>query len=159
VEHNTWEYWDNIGNAAEAVNDFHTRNPGAPRRIRALAFGSIPFRPIPPLLFASGRCNSERGVIVRGTPKSSAAPQSSTASAAPPSLHSALRIQPHWFVHASPPPVHRTLRTLLFMVPLLFIIIVSHHSARPRAFLYMYLHQHGIPILSSSDPLLGVLIM
>ena len=45
------------------------------------------------------------------------------------------------------------------MVPLLFIIIVSCHSARPRAFLYMYLHQHGIPILSSSDPLLGVLIM
>jgi hypothetical protein len=90
VEHNTWEYWDNVGNAADAVNDFHTRNPGAPRRIRALAFGSIPFRPIPPLLFASGRCNSERGVIVRGTPKSSAAPQSPTASAAPPSLRSAL---------------------------------------------------------------------
>ena len=45
------------------------------------------------------------------------------------------------------------------MVSLLFIIIVSCHSARPRAFLYMYLHQHGIPILSSSDPLLGVLIM
>ena len=54
VEHNTWEYWDNIGNAADVVNDFHTRNPGAPRRIWALAFGSIPFRPIPPLPFASG---------------------------------------------------------------------------------------------------------
>ena len=61
VEHNTWEYWDNVGNAADVVNDFHTRNPGAPCRIRALAFGSIPFRPIPPLPFASGRCNSERG--------------------------------------------------------------------------------------------------
>ena len=73
--------------------------------------------------------------------------------------HSASHIQLHWFVHASPPPVCRTLRTLLFMVPLLFIIIVSHHSARPRAFLYMYLHQHRIPILSSLDPLLGALIM
>ena len=72
---------------------------------------------------------------------------------------SALHIQPHWFVHTSPPPLLRTLRTLLFMVPLLFIIIVSCHSTRPHAFLYMYLHQHGIPILSSSDPLLGVLIM
>ena len=40
------------------------------------------------------------------------------------------------------------------MVPLLFIIIVSCHSTRPCGFLYMYLHQHGIPILSSSDPLL-----
>ena len=81
---------------------------------------------------------------------------------AKPPLRSALRIQPHWFIHASPPPVRKTfgtLRTLLFMVPLLFIIIISRHSARPRAFLYMYHHQHGIPILSSSDPLLGVLIM
>ena len=70
----------------------------------------------------------------------------------------ASRIQLHWFVHASPLPVCRTLRTLLFMVPLLFIIIVSCHFACPHAFLYMYLHQHGIPILSSSDPLLGALI-
>ena len=72
---------------------------------------------------------------------------------------SASRIQPHWFVHTSPPPVCRTLRTLLFMVPLLFIIIVSCHSTHPCGFLYMYLHQHGIPILSSSDPLLGASIM
>ena len=107
VEHNTWEYWDNVGNATDAVNNFHTRNLGAPRHIWALAFGSIPFCPIPPLPFALGQCNSERGVIVRGTPKSSAAPQSSAASTAPPSLRSAkplhrsaLRIQPHWFVHA-----------------------------------------------------------
>jgi hypothetical protein len=54
VEHNTWEYWDNIGNAADMVNNFHTRNPGAPCHIWALAFGSIPFHPIPPLPFASG---------------------------------------------------------------------------------------------------------
>ena len=69
------------------------------------------------------------------------------------------RIQSHWFVHASPLPVCRTLRTISFMVPLLFIIIVSRHFARPCGFLYMYLHQHRIPILSSSDPLLGALIM
>jgi len=69
VENNTWEYWDNLGNALDAVNEFHTRNPAAPRRIHALAFGSIPFRPIPPLTIASGQCNSEGGVIVRGTPK------------------------------------------------------------------------------------------
>ena len=69
VENNTWEYWDNLGNALDAVNEFHTRNSAAPCRIHALAFGSIPFRPIPPLTIASGRCNSEGGVIVRGTPK------------------------------------------------------------------------------------------
>ena len=68
VENNTWEYWDNLGNAADTVNDFHTWNPAAPCRIHALAFGSIPFRPIPPVTIASGRCNSEGGVIVRGTP-------------------------------------------------------------------------------------------
>jgi len=69
VENNTWEYWDNLGNALDVVNEFHTRNPAAPCCIHALAFGSIPFRPIPPLTIASGRCNSEGGVIVRGTPK------------------------------------------------------------------------------------------
>jgi len=68
MENNTWEYWDNLGNAVDTVNDFHTRNPAAPRHIRALAFGSIPFCPIPPVTIASGRCNSEGGVIVRGTP-------------------------------------------------------------------------------------------
>jgi len=68
VENNTWEYWDNLGNAADTVNDFHTQNPAAPCRIHALAFGSIPFRPIPLVTIALGRCNSEGGVIVRGTP-------------------------------------------------------------------------------------------
>jgi len=68
VENNTWEYWDNLSNATDAVNDFHTRNPAAPCRICALAFGSIPFCPIPLLTIASGQCNSEGGVIVRGTP-------------------------------------------------------------------------------------------
>ena len=30
VENNTWEYWDNLGNTADLVNDFHARNPAAP---------------------------------------------------------------------------------------------------------------------------------
>jgi len=75
VEKNTWEYWDNLGNAADAVNDFHTRNPAAPRCICTLTFGSIPFRPIPPVTIALGRCNSEGGVIVRGTPNPPAEPR------------------------------------------------------------------------------------
>ena len=47
IEGNTWEYSENLTHAPEKVTEFHTRNPGAPRRIRALTFGSIPFRPIP----------------------------------------------------------------------------------------------------------------
>ena len=46
IEGNTWEYWENLNHAPEKVTEFHTKNPGAPRRIRALAFGSIPFCPI-----------------------------------------------------------------------------------------------------------------
>ncbi|KDR68936.1 hypothetical protein GALMADRAFT_29051, partial [Galerina marginata CBS 339.88] len=43
TEHNSWEYKDNV-NAPELITEFHAQNPGAPRQIRALAFGSIPFR-------------------------------------------------------------------------------------------------------------------
>ena len=68
VENNTWEYWDNLGNAADVVNDFYTKNPAGPCRIRALAFSSIPFCSIPLLTYASGCCIPEGGVIVRGTP-------------------------------------------------------------------------------------------
>jgi len=46
IEGNTWEYSENLDHAPEKVMEFHTKNPGAPCRIRALAFGSIPFRPI-----------------------------------------------------------------------------------------------------------------
>jgi len=67
VEHNTWEYAENVDNALEKVADFHAKNPAAPRRIRAIAFGEIPFRPFP-LSQASGRRLPEGGVIVRGTP-------------------------------------------------------------------------------------------
>jgi len=70
IEGNTWEYLENLAHAPEKVTEFHTRNPGAPRRIHALTFGSIPFRPIP-LSSASSRCSSRGGVIVRGTPYAS----------------------------------------------------------------------------------------
>jgi hypothetical protein len=67
VEHNSWEYKNDI-HADEAIADFHRKNPGAPRHIRALAFGTIPFRPILTPTSASRRCSFEGGVIVRGTP-------------------------------------------------------------------------------------------
>ena len=46
IEGNTWEYSENLDHAPEKVTEFHTKNPGAPRCICALAFGSIPFHPI-----------------------------------------------------------------------------------------------------------------
>jgi len=67
IENNSWEYWDNLGNAAEVVADFHARHPGAPRHICATAFGMIPFRPISPAL-ASSRCSSRRGGDCKGNP-------------------------------------------------------------------------------------------
>jgi len=70
IEGNTWEYWENLAHAPEKVTEFHTRNPGAPCRIRALTFGSIPFRLIS-LSSASSQCSSRGGVIVRGTPSAS----------------------------------------------------------------------------------------
>jgi len=71
TEHNTWEYSENVNNAPEKVAKFHTKNPAAPRCIRAMAFRMIPFRPIS-LTPASSRCSSKGGVIVRGTPYTSA---------------------------------------------------------------------------------------
>jgi hypothetical protein len=68
TEGNTWEYAEHVNNAPERVAEFHRRNPAAPRRIRAMAFGSIPFRPISLATQASRRCLSRGGVIVRGTP-------------------------------------------------------------------------------------------
>ena len=83
IEGNTWEYSENLTHTPEKVTEFHTRNPGAPYRIRALTFGSIPFRPISPSS-ASSRCSSRRGVIVRGTPYTS-----TLAPAIPPLFHNA----------------------------------------------------------------------
>jgi hypothetical protein len=74
LEGNTWEDSGNVANAPEKVAKFHATHPAAPRRIRAMAFGSIPFRPIPVATSASGRCLSEGGVIVRGTLFRSASP-------------------------------------------------------------------------------------
>ena len=85
IEGNTCqEYSENLAHAPEKVTEFHTRNPGAPRRIRALTFGSIPFRPIP-LSSASSQCSSRGGVIVRGTPYASGSclPSASTSAPAP----------------------------------------------------------------------------
>ena len=66
MEGNTWEYAENVDNAPEKVADFYKENPAAPRCIRAMAFGTIPFRPIS-FTSASGRCLPGGGVIVRGT--------------------------------------------------------------------------------------------
>jgi len=60
TENNTWEYSENVDNAPEKVADFYRANPAAPRRIHALAFGTIPFRPIS-LNQASGQCLSRGG--------------------------------------------------------------------------------------------------
>src|SRR6266446_10610941 len=68
TEGNTWEYAEHVNNAPERVVEFHRRNPAAPRRICAMAFGSIPFRPISLATQASRQCFSRGGVIVRGTP-------------------------------------------------------------------------------------------
>jgi len=42
TEGNIWEYSENLNHAPEKVTEFHTKNPGAPCRICALTFGSIP---------------------------------------------------------------------------------------------------------------------
>jgi len=60
IEHNTWEYSDNLDNAAEAVAEFHSTHPGAPCRVHVMAFRTIPFRPVP-LAFTSSQCSSRRG--------------------------------------------------------------------------------------------------
>ena len=47
IEGNTWKYSENLAHAPEKVTEFHTRNLGAPRHIRALTFGSIPWLVLP----------------------------------------------------------------------------------------------------------------
>ena len=66
-EDNSWEDSSDV-HAPELVQEFYRRHPGAPRLIRALQFGSIPFQPLPAI--ASSRCNSRGGVDVRGRPQS-----------------------------------------------------------------------------------------
>jgi len=98
IEENTWEYLENLDHAPEKVTEFHTKNPGAPCRIRAPAFGSIPFRPIS-LSSASSRCLSRGGVIVRGTASAPApsSPLDVTPTAPnPPLLPTRLPLVPRW---------------------------------------------------------------
>jgi len=82
IEGNTWKYSENLNHAPEKVMEFHTKNPGAPRRIHALAFGSIPFCQIS-LSSASSRCSSRGRVIVRGTPPASPSSSVSHSPSAP----------------------------------------------------------------------------
>jgi len=67
VEHNSWEYSDHLDNAPEKVAEFYAKHSGAPRQIRAISFGTIPFRLLS-IPLASRRCFSKGGVIVRGNP-------------------------------------------------------------------------------------------
>ena len=41
----SWEPAKNLDNAPEAVADFHRRNPSAPRKISAVDFSALPWRP------------------------------------------------------------------------------------------------------------------
>ena len=95
AEHNSWEGADDVF-APDLVTEFYRRHPGAPRAIRALAFGTIPFRAMPPI--ASSRRNLEGGVGVRGHPKPTPSPVNS-AHTPPPSSPSP--VQPH--VRLPPP--------------------------------------------------------
>ena len=65
IENNTWEYVENLDNAAQVVADFHLTHPGAPRCICAMVFGTIPFRPVSPT-FALSRHSSRRGGDCKG---------------------------------------------------------------------------------------------
>jgi len=104
VEGNTWEYWENLGNAQEKVTEFHVGNTAAPRCIRALAFGSIPFWPISATP-TSSQCCSRGGVIVRGTPfhQTVSAPLPTSRNITPASALTPARISASAFRSPSPP--------------------------------------------------------
>jgi hypothetical protein len=44
-EESTWEPVDNLQNAEDLVKDFHKRHPSAPKKISALTFSTLPFKP------------------------------------------------------------------------------------------------------------------
>ena len=44
-EESTWEPAANLENAADAIREFHRKHPSAPKRISALTFSSLKFRP------------------------------------------------------------------------------------------------------------------
>jgi len=146
IEGNTWEYSENLNHAPEKVTEFHTKNLGAPRHIHALAFSSIPFRPIS-LSSASSRCSSRGGVIVRGTPPASA----SCSWLAPCTYCSRPAIASDLPSASAALACHVTrylTRTDTYLlISVLFIISVT---------LYISPYPQGILILFSSDPLLGM---
>ena len=42
----TWEPLSNLANSPQVVDEFHSRNPGAPRSINALLYASLPWQPL-----------------------------------------------------------------------------------------------------------------
>jgi len=64
-EENSWEPAKEVF-AGDLILDFHRKHPGAPRQIRNMDFGSIPFRTVP-VVTAPSRRNFRGGVDVRGT--------------------------------------------------------------------------------------------
>ena len=40
----TWEPAKNLAHALDKIKDFHTLNPGAPRKIAALIYASLPWQ-------------------------------------------------------------------------------------------------------------------
>ena len=43
-DHNTWEPEDNCENSRDLIEDFHKKNPSAPRKLRANIFASLVFK-------------------------------------------------------------------------------------------------------------------
>jgi len=99
-EDNSWEDSADV-HAPELVQEFYKRHPGAPRHIRALQFGSIPFQNFSAIM--SSRHDSEGGVNVRGrlpdlrdSPNIFPTSQNiSTSSPPSPGLPSMLYLPPH----------------------------------------------------------------
>ena len=42
----TWEPLSNLANSQQVVDEFHSRNPGAPRSINAVLYASLPWQPL-----------------------------------------------------------------------------------------------------------------
>jgi len=105
IEHNTWEYSDNLNNAAEAVAEFHSTHPGAPRRIRVMAFGTIPFHPVP-LAFTLSRCSSRRRGDCKGNTLTLHASPPSTPVLVPPSTPALTHPSSRAHLHIRKPDSH-----------------------------------------------------
>ena len=62
-EENSWEDEKDV-DAPDLIREFYRSHPGAPRRIRAIQFGQLPFQ------FARADTAPKRGGSVKGTPLS-----------------------------------------------------------------------------------------